>query len=407
MPVASFSRREAGRAARLPWRLPLLLTCVGAASCDSPTAVGDSEVMVSVAAGGQHTCALADSGRIWCWGRGTEGQLGHLDFADSPAPVPLGAVYGGTGSNGERYVQLDAGARHSCALTIAGAVHCWGWGHNAQLGIGSFSSVPQPIPVAGGARYVQVATGGNHSCAVTDGGEVHCWGENGQGQVGDGTHERRFVPTRVASEQTFSAVSAGMFHTCALATTGEAYCWGLNHVGQLGTGDLEARTEPAPVFGGERFGTLDAGDSHTCGVALSGAALCWGSNAFGELGNGDLQPPGFTGAWAPDPVRTGVAFAAVSVGDGFTCGTATDDRVSCWGRGSEGQLGNGQSLNRTVPMPLDGAFTLREVDAGSRHGCGVSRAGGVYCWGDGTRGQLGTRTISASEQPARVQITRE
>jgi alpha-tubulin suppressor-like RCC1 family protein len=98
----------------------------------------------------------------------------------------------------------------------------------------------------------------------------------------------------------FASVSAGASHTCAVTTSGMAYCWGDNSNGQLGTGAVggpqscthdpnpavPCSTSPTAVVGGLRFASVSAGGDYTCGITTGGVTYCWGSNKSGELGNG-------------------------------------------------------------------------------------------------------------------------
>src|SRR5262245_55191861 len=90
-------------------------------------------LVASVTAGGEHTCALLTSGRVWCWGDNASGQLGDSNLGiDSDVPVEVRNVADTGPLTG--VTQIAAGDLHTCArLTSANAV-CWGEGTSAQLG---------------------------------------------------------------------------------------------------------------------------------------------------------------------------------------------------------------------------------------------------------------------------------
>ncbi len=72
---------------------------------------------------------------------------------------------------------------------------CWGWNNNGQLGDGSFNGSSTPVAVSGLASGVtEIATGAYHTCAVTSAGAMQCWGWNAYGQLGDGTATPQLTP---------------------------------------------------------------------------------------------------------------------------------------------------------------------------------------------------------------------
>src|SRR5690606_5192104 len=111
---------------------------------------------------------------------------------DSSTPVAVSGL-------GNRVATLAAGNAHTCALTIAGGVNCWGINSNGQLGNDGDVLSPVPIAVAELASGVEaVATGSLHTCAVTRAGGAKCWGNNEFGQLGDGSDGDHATPAPVS-----------------------------------------------------------------------------------------------------------------------------------------------------------------------------------------------------------------
>jgi alpha-tubulin suppressor-like RCC1 family protein len=161
--------------------------------------------VVQVSAGGSHSCAVAAGGVVFCWGRNDYGQLGNDGNTKSPVPVKAGAQGGETLSG---VVQVSAGGSHSCAVTAGNTVYCWGYNAYGQLGNDGNTGSSVPVKVVDRNGFVngqvrQVSAGGfNHSCAVTDAddGAAFCWGGNTYGQLGNGSTTKSPVPVPVAGQ---------------------------------------------------------------------------------------------------------------------------------------------------------------------------------------------------------------
>jgi alpha-tubulin suppressor-like RCC1 family protein len=247
---------------------------------------------------------------------------------------------------------IAAGGGHTCALVVGG-VRCWGWNADGQLGDGSKVMRTTPVAVSGlGSGVRAVVTGTSHTCALTDGGAVQCWGDNRYGQLGDGTTTDRTTPVNVLGLSSgVQAIAAGGYHTCALTTAGPVKCWGANASGQLGDGTTIQRTVPVDVAGlVSGVNAIGAGGSHTCALAGDDGIQCWGDNGHGQLGDG-------TTALRTTPVAViglNGGADAVDAGRRHTCAVVQEDQLTCWGRNEYGQLGDGSTENRTIPVHVAG-----------------------------------------------------
>ncbi len=253
---------------------------------DRHTAVnvsGLSTGAVAIGCGGNHSCAVLGSGALKCWGRNTFGQLGNGGTGDSSVPADVSGL-----SSGVIGTCMDE--HHTCALMDGGGVKCWGWNHVGQLGDTTTNTRYTPVDVAAlGSSAVAVSCGIHHNCALLDTGAIQCWGWNSQGQLGDNTRTNRTVAVSVAELASEAAVvSCSHYqHTCAVLAGGAAKCWGWNNLGQLGDGTTGTRLTPVDVVSLPPADSIATGYNHTCALLDTTGVACWGQNHVGQLGNGN------------------------------------------------------------------------------------------------------------------------
>lgn len=119
-----------------------------------------------VDAGGAHSCGVAESAELFCWGRNDQGQLGDSGFAEQALPVAIG--------EGLKWKAVSSGGSHSCALTTDGAAYCWGSSVSGQLGSDTLGTIPEPYRLQNAPPFVRISSGENHSCGITADGKLYC-----------------------------------------------------------------------------------------------------------------------------------------------------------------------------------------------------------------------------------------
>ncbi|PKN44651.1 MAG: hypothetical protein CVU59_11150 [Deltaproteobacteria bacterium HGW-Deltaproteobacteria-17] len=396
---------------------------------------------VSIASGTTHTCAVLDDGSAWCWGRGSEGQLGNDQTSEeeyneySPVQVQVPA--------GVMFTQIAAGTNHTCALDSLHRAWCWGLDFG-MLGTNSPQPGVIPVPVAvampAGRQFAKLSLGLFHACALDTTGAVWCWGYNTAGQLGLGDLVERGVaqPTQAATSigEPVVDLDCGLVHTCAVTATGGLYCWGADNSGQIALDpedvlfqdcnywpfeEFDGTIIPGPCMpvpslisgigyarrvsgGGMLLSSSESGGmssdlvvrSHTCAITTADLAggtnddfvVCFGANDSGQLGNGTQDATS-----VPQLVQMPFNIATFdTVTTGFQHSCVTGRGVGwCWGLNLFGQLANGRADNLAttptmVQKPL--GVNLSTISAGFAHNCALSE-GRVWCWGFGMDGEVG------------------
>lgn len=348
--------------------------------------------------GGTHSCLRTVRGEVHCWGSNATGQLGNDTLESESKPVLVPALPDVT--------QISAGGSHTCGLGEDGYAWCWGSNGTGQLGDNdSGQNRLLPAPVTRLDDAIAISAGSAHTCALRRNGTAACWGNNSAGQLGTGDKLQANSPSTVvaAGDETFetilenvSAIASGGNHSCAIVG-GAVQCWGNGSSGQLGDDQMAESLVPVPVVGiSGSAASLALGNNHSCVLTAEGAVYCWGRNSEGQVGDGTLDP---TAATARKIVST-VVLTSLSAGDNHTCAHSAEGASLCWGANDTAQVGQGTLVDLVAPVEV--MTDSRLVAAGGGHSCGVDSSGSMLCWGSDRRGQLGRAALLSSTQPIQV-----
>jgi len=395
----------------------------------------------TLAVGDHHSCALVRKGddprgRVKCWGRNEDGQLGLGDtkvrgktskqMGDALPFVPL--------PEGVDVVAIDAEQRRTCALASDGKLWCWGSNDDGELGLGDTNprgdqrdEMASLVPVDLPGKVIAFTLGSMHTCAQLAGGAVHCWGRGDA--VGD-SQRRGAAPAQMGAALPAVAlgkglqpiaVAAGSSHTCVLLAHAKIKCFGEGMYGVIGTGDTRSRGAdpndmgdalPFVELGSFRAAEIVAGGLHACARSVDHRVKCWGNNHSGQLGLGHRDGPGGKpgqsraappgGDARPDvdlgASGTVIALASNSVTTcalldrGRAADGALDHAIKCWG-GSAGGDREG-TMGAALPViDVGPAFVPMAIAPSDLLGCAIvverertigperPTTGRVKCWG--------------------------
>ena len=278
-----------------------------------------------------HSCALTVAGRLRCWGFDGQGRI------NPPADL---------------VTQLAVGRDHNCAVTAAGEVKCWGAGV-------SQTNVPNDL---GPATHVGV--GDEHNCALTVAGRVRCWGNFADG--------RRNPPGNLG---VVTQLAVGWAHNCALMVSGRLRCWGKLALDSMPRGPIMA---------------VDA--SGRCALLADGSAACPDSSKFVPP---ELGPSEVAMAVLPRQLNLGERAAIHFTVLGNVSGSLAA-RIEIFGDGAA-DVSSAYRLLDSAGTPLD-----TEIDANSRRYSREIRqwSGSKPCPLGGARACMCGRS-SCSQHPAR------
>lgn len=245
----------------------------------SPTQLNTADDIKYFESGVRHACALKNDGKVYCWGSDHYSQIGNgldinteVSFTSATEAVGLSDVS-----------SLSVGANHTCAITESGTLYCWGNNSYGQIGNGEHNEADRPVSVM--KKVAKVSAGELHTCALTVDGKVFCWGYNETGALGDGTTENRNRPVEVAELRDIIDISSGLTTTCAINRMGKVFCWGQRMNGDL---NGERTTAPIEIQGLPKVFGISLGQDFACVITnnRAGKVYCWGNNSNGQLGNG-------------------------------------------------------------------------------------------------------------------------
>lgn len=358
--------------------------CIGSL-CGGPAPAPKPSAFKAVTAGAEHSCGLANDGRVFCWGSNGAGELGASSSETCTSPAPLNGRYacstrpleiGCAPGSPCRYTAIDAGRFHTCAIDTNHDIWCWGDNAHGKAGVCQAADCgrphrlnpPNPDHPYRRAQFSSVSAGTEHSCAVTLGNSLVCWGnstsdESGDASLGD------YRPVGTLGQ--YQAVAAGYDHSCAITVAGGLDCWG---------NTFRRRSLPSaydPLFGApvDALGLhpslnkpvtkLSTGIAETCAAADDGAISCIDESSASQVFAANAVPlatdlentlhPSIheqcfvqngevvchLSSGSTQTLFAGETVIDMAMGDNHACATKADSTTWCWGDNHSGQLGDG------------------------------------------------------------------
>ncbi|XP_052902276.1 probable E3 ubiquitin-protein ligase HERC2 [Anopheles moucheti] len=325
---------------------------------------------IHIAGGSKSLFIVSQDGKLYACGEGTNGRLGlgHNNNVPTPKQVPILSQYV------VKKVAVHSGGKHAMALTLDGKVFSWGEGEDGKLGHGNRLTLEKPklIETLRTKRIRDIACGSSHSAAITSSGELYTWGLGEYGRLGHGDNCTQLKPKLVTALQEHRVVQVACgsrdAQTLCLTEEGLVFSWGDGDFGKLGRGGSEGCSIPHQVDRLNGVGVLqiECGAQFSLALTKTGEVWTWGKGDYYRLGHGTDQH-----VRKPTPIQglRGKKVIHVAVG-ALHCLAVTDSgQVFAWGDNDHGQQGSGNTIVNKKPslvLGLDGIFVNR-VACGSSH----------------------------------------
>ncbi|XP_042028610.1 PH, RCC1 and FYVE domains-containing protein 1-like isoform X2 [Salvia splendens] len=255
-----------------------------------------------IACGEFHTGAISSSGDLYTWGDGTHnaGLLGHGNDVSHWIPKRVSGLL-----EGLQVLSVACGTWHSALATSSGKLFTFGDGMFGALGHGDRKNVPFPKEVnsLSGLKTIAVSCGVWHTAAIIEVGnqsganvlsrKLFTWGDGDKYRLGHGNKDTYLSPTCVSSliDYNIQQLACGHNMTIALTTSGHVFSMGNNAYGQLGNPQSDGKA-PCLVqdrLVGEFVEQISCGADHAVVFTTRGDVFTWGRGANGRLGHGDTE----------------------------------------------------------------------------------------------------------------------
>lgn len=343
--------------------------------------------------------AILDNGTLATWGANSNGQLGTGNTTTQTTPTVINV-------GGKSVKQVITGSKSACAVTTDSLLYCWGRNDYGELALGSSSlgtNVTSPTQVALGTgrtiyEAVMADTNGNNKdmlCVILDNFSVNCAGYNANGQLGDGTtvSKSSLTSVGVTAKKLYSltVASDGSIGTCIIDSGNNLRCWGDNTYGKLGTGDTAFKTTPTSVNVGSGLTVKKLIYSSirytTCAILSDDSLKCWGENTNGQIGDGT-----YVNRSVPVSIFVGSGRTVKNLVNFNNSVYAILDNNSLmsWGLNYQGQLGVNNTVDQITPQAVNISGQLvSSIKTSDYLTCLLTTTGNVWCAGTNVYGSVG------------------
>lgn len=304
-----------------------------------------------IACGSGHTVVLTIDGSVYTWGRGDDGRLGHGDNGWKYVPRLAQAL------TGKVITQVTCGSYHTAAVSNNGKLYTWGGGMYGKLGHGNENgcSTPKRVEALSDFNITQIACGSRHTAVVTSTGKLYTWGDKENGVAGHGDSEgHQYTPKLLEKfrDETIVQLSACGFHTGCITKDGEVFTWGEGKFGRLGHGNERNCHSPKLVetLIGKKPKQIACGGFHSAVIGEDGKMYTFGGGEHGQLGQGER-----INQEVPTLVKAldGIFISQITCGWSHSVALTSRGQVYTFGNGDHGKLGHAHFKKVSTPQIVE------------------------------------------------------
>jgi alpha-tubulin suppressor-like RCC1 family protein len=330
---------------------------------------------------------------LFGWGRNVNGQLGLNNTIDYSSPKQVGAL--------TTWLKIAGGFYISSAIKADGTLWTWGKNNIGQLGLSNTTYRSSPVQVGALTNWAEIGMGYQHTVAVKTDGTLWVWGDNNSGQLGLGNTTNYSSPKQVGSLANWSRVAASAFSTMAVKTNGTLWAWGDGAQFQTGLGSETDYSSPKQVGSDTNwskiYGSGNGVNQNYVGLKTDGTFWVWGNNGNGQLGLGDT-----TNRSSPVQVGSATWIYAASGGSSMVA-IKSDGTIWSVGNNNLGQLGLGNTTNYSSQKQIGALTNWSSVaSTGENAFVSIKTNGTLWGWGYGSFGQLGQSNTTNYSSPVQV-----